>query len=97
VVGRGGAIGGGGMGGGAMGGGVMEEGGVGWGGGGGAGVARGRKGHGARGGGWGSAARAVRLCVWRANAWRPCGVEGGSSHPQIFPGARRYRVIGCVP
>ena len=57
------------MGGGVMGRWAMAEGGVGWGGGGGAWVARGRRGHGARGGGWGSAAGAARLYVWRANAW----------------------------
>jgi len=51
-------------------------------------MARGRRGHGARGGGWGSAAGAVRLCVWRANAWRACGVEGGGSHRQIFSGCK---------
>jgi len=66
----------------------MEEGGVSWGGGGGAGVARGRRGHNARGGGWGSAAGAVRLGVWRANAWRACGVDGGGSHRHIFSGCK---------
>jgi len=66
----------------------MEEGGVGLGDGGGARVARGRQGHGAMGGGWASAARADRLCVWRAKAWRPCGVEGCGSHRQIFSGCK---------
>jgi len=79
---------GGGMRGWATGGGVTEEGGVGWGGGGGAGGARGRQGHGARGGGWRSAAWAVRLFVWRANAWRPFCVEGGGSRRQIFSGCK---------
>jgi len=49
-------------------------------------VARVRRGHGAREGGWGTAAGAVRLCVWRANAWRACGVVVGGSHRQIFSG-----------
>ena len=74
------------LGAGAIGGWVMEAGGVDWGGGGGARVARGRLGNDARGGGCGSAAGAVRLCVWRANAWRACSVGGGSSHGQIFSG-----------
>jgi len=51
-------------------------------------VARGRQGHGSTGEGWGSAARAVRLCVWRANARRPRGVEGGGSHRQILSGCK---------
>jgi len=33
-------------------------------------------------------AGAVRLCVWRANAWRACGVEGGGFHRQIFLGCK---------
>jgi len=88
VVRRGRVIMGGVLGGGAIGGWVKEEGGVGWGCGGGAGVARGRRGHGARGGGWGSAAGAAGLDVWRANAWRACGVEEGGSHRQIFSGSK---------
>jgi len=64
----------------------MEEGGGGWAGEDGSGVARGRRGHGTRSGGWGSAARAVRLCVWRSNAGRACGVEGGGSHRRILSG-----------
>jgi len=76
------------MAGGVMGGWAMEEGRVGWGGEGGAWVARGRRGHGARGGGWGSAAGAARLCVWRVNTWRACGLEGGGSHRLIFSGRK---------
>jgi len=66
----------------------MEEAGGGRGGGGGAGVARERRGHGDRGGGWGSAAGTARLCVWRTNAWRACGVEGGGSHRLINLGRK---------
>jgi len=100
VVRRGRVIMGGVMGGGAMGGWVLEEVGVGWGGGGGAGVARGRRVHGARGGGWGSAAGAARLRVWRSNAWRACGLEGGGSHRLIFPGRQalsRDRLCPVTP
>lgn len=63
---------------------VMKKEGVGWGGEGGTAVVYGRRGYGASGGGWGSAAGAVRIFLWRANAWRACGVEGGDSHRKIF-------------
>ena len=79
---------------------VMEEARMGWRGGGGSGVALARRGNGGRGGGWGSAAGAARPRVWRAKAWRACGVEGGGSHGLIFSGRTalsRYRLCPVAP
>ena len=75
----------------------MEEGGVEWAGGDDSGVARGRRGHGTRSGGWGSAAGAVRLCVWRSNARRACGVEGGGSLRRILSGCYALSRDGLCP
>jgi len=61
---------------------------MGWGGGGGAAVARGRRRHGGRRKELGSAAGALRNRVWRANAWRTCGVDGGSFPRLIISGCR---------
>jgi len=38
--------------------------------------------------------------MWRANAWRACGLEGGGSHRMIFSGRRalsRERLCPVTP